>query len=664
MGPRIRIASMLAALVVACGGAAPLPPRAARTPGRRRTVTVAPASPASYWKGLDVTYDPDLKAPALPVDAADLVRDEGAAQLYANLPADARASLLREGWVVVKPERARTHMGVFYTDLQEGHVPIVLTLDALVELVHLGISAAVTETHARAERPALLDWLARVEARLAVERKNAPSDLAAPYKTALAFVAVARSLGDAAYVPAPEFKDVVAKERAAIAARSAIARSAATGAALDYRAFPPATDQWFRAWLALAPFTTGDGEDERRHVDVARARMLTRAALLLARATDARVDPDAAAAFARAREIELFFSGRGDDVDLAALAEIAPKAGVDLTDGATIAKVVRVDALRSLLAKAPGPKLLQGETGVRSIRALAASAPIDGVALQELVTPEVPLRSMPCALDVATWLGSEEAKKEITARGDDKLAGYSRALVTLYAERPPDPHASVYTSALDTIAAMLAPSVSFSACPAAKSPSYAKVALESGLSAWTTLRGDFSGATLARLEKAPPSPAATPHASPALVYVEPRIESIARLTALVRQTLSGLDAMKALPADAPARAVLHDADELLTVAFEVALLAANDEAPTAAQRALLSTLPAWMDSLETAMASSTPRSVVVHVDRMQGSALVESTEQVQTLYLALREPATGRLVLVAGAHVPHVEKAVPLHESK
>ncbi len=470
MGSRIHIAVGFAALVVACGAT----PVARRSPaaatGKKRTVAVAPPKNASsFWHGLELSYDPDVQPALLPIDEADLVREQGAAAQYARLTASDRALLLRDGFVLVPTERARTRIGAFYTDLEEGGVPILLTVDTFSALAHLGIAAAIAEADTAAEKPALEEWLTRVEARLTSERKNAPSDLIAAYKVALGFIAVARSLDDDAYVPPADVAGLVTKEKSAIAAHRSVAKSPLFGVPVDYRAYPTDPGRRFRAWLALAPFSFGNGESDRPKLDVSKVRTATKAALLLARASDPRVDARAAAAYDRARSIELFFAGASDDPNLHDLGALAQKARIDLTDGATIAKVVRVDALRVLARQTWSAKLLQGEVGGCALRVLGSPAPPDGVAMQLLVAPSVPLRFMPSGLDVAAWLGSEEARRAITARGDDKLAGYDRAMTTLFATRPNDPHASLYASTLDAVGTMLAPSVSTSASSTARS---------------------------------------------------------------------------------------------------------------------------------------------------------------------------------------------------
>ncbi|MEO8800138.1 MAG: hypothetical protein ABI551_19750, partial [Polyangiaceae bacterium] len=121
---------------------------------------------------------------------------------------------------------------------------------------------------------------------------------------------------------------------------------------------------------------------------------------------------------------------------------------------------------------------------------------------------------------------------------------------------------------------------------------------------------------------------------------------------------AGLDAMKAIAPNSPAHIVLGDIDQLLTIAFEVALLAANDEAPTEAQRRTLSTLPAWMDALEASLDASTVHTVIVHIDHLHAEALEETTAPVSSAYVVFRDPADGRLLLTVGAHVPHAEKTV------
>ncbi|MEO7108826.1 MAG: DUF3160 domain-containing protein, partial [Polyangiaceae bacterium] len=527
---------MTTALVVtlaACGvRPSNLTPHSSQTARRTVARPAPPANAASYWQGVAISYDPDITPPTLPIDEADLIREEGAAPLFTALAPSAKASLLRDGFVVTPNARVRNHMGAFYTDLEEGNVPVVITLDALAELANLAVFVAVSESMEHAEKPLILDFLSRVEAHLAGERKGASSNLIAPYRVALGFVAVAQALNSTSYVPPADLSDVIGREKIAIAARAKIQRSALFGVPIDYRAFPSDAMLQMRAWLALAPFAVGAAEDTAPQLDVSKVRTATAAALLLARATDPRVDTKAAADLNQVLAIEHFLAGSSDALDLQSLAALTPSAKIDLTDGTTIANVVRIDKLRRAARNATKTKLLDGETSGPSVRVLPSAAPLDGVAMQNLVAPAVPLRAMPSALDVAVWLGSDEALSQITARGDNKLAGYSRQLSALFLSRPRDRHTSIYSSSLDVVGSMLAPSVSRSALAASRTAAFRGAELDSALSTWIAFRADFSGVH-AHLQNAPPSPSPTPSVKPALVYVEPEIEVIGNLTALI-----------------------------------------------------------------------------------------------------------------------------------
>ena len=98
------------------------------------------------------------------------------------------------------------------------------------------------------------------------------------------------------------------------------------------------------------------------------------------------------------------------------------------------------------------------------------------------------------------------------------------------------------------------------------------------------------------------------------------------------------------------------------MAFEVALLAANDEAPTADQLAVLRTIPQWLAALEAALGDTTARAVDVHTDLGTRTVLEVATGYPTTLYLVVREPSSGRLVLAGGAALPHNELVQPLED--
>jgi hypothetical protein len=146
------------------------------------------------------------------------------------------------------------------------------------------------------------------------------------------------------------------------------------------------------------------------------------------------------------------------------------------------------------------------------------------------------------------------------------------------------------------------------------------------------------------------------------VYVEPHPVAIGKLVSTVRQLSRGLTAVGALAQASPARALLSDVDELLTVAFEAALQAAVDEPPSLDQSATLAQLPAWLDALERAADSDAMRAVDVHTDLGAGTVLEETTGGLAELRIVVREPGSGKLVVATGAVLVHDETTVPARE--
>src|SRR5262249_20982934 len=158
-------------------------------------------------------------------------------------------------------------------------------------------------------------------------------------------------------------------------------------------------------------------------------------------------------------------------------------------DVQAIANVAKVDRLRHATVERTPPRLYDGDAGARApegdtggafLRATASArvfpprATPDAEVLQGLVFPaggqladvEAPetardgVRALPSAVDVAAWLGANEARTILHESRNDAYAGFDAALTRLSARRPPDEqrHASLYMTALDVLATMLAPS--------------------------------------------------------------------------------------------------------------------------------------------------------------------------------------------------------------
>jgi hypothetical protein len=573
-----------------------------------------------------------------------MTRLEGADVRWGKLPAETQELVRKQGYVTV-PAPGERRIGALYMELRAGRVPTVLTLDALFELVHLSTQAMLAETDARNVMPALARVLPRMEAELTREAKSSPSDLLVPYVLSRGVVAVARALFDARYVPPPELATKVRREVELILAHEGLQMSPLFGVQLDYASLAPRSATSGNAakalartigWLGTAPFVLlGRDEAHGSPADISLTRGHTRAALLLARRVRADIDRDAAMDWDRVESLARTLLGPSDDLTLRDVEAAASHNGIDVRDGHTVVDVAKVDRTRHAIARGRTQRI--PDANGLTVRVLPARAVPDAIAIASRVSPAVPGRAMPAAADVLVWLRSPEARGQ---------------------------HGSFYVSALDTIATSLAPSLADPTLPATQSPAWRARSEAAALSAWSTLRHDFASTTDVKLTRAPTPPAieeGKPETSPP-TFVEPHPEAIGRLVSLVRQAMRGLDAINGLQPDGPARAVLAHVDELLTVAFEVALLAANDEAPTTDQLAVLRSIPRWIVALEAAIGDGTARAVDVHTDLGTRTVLEETTGHPSTLYLVMREPSSGRLVLAAGAVVPHRELVQPLED--
>lgn len=628
----------------ACSSAnAPVP----RTqPPRSRVVSrPLPVLPGTSWQPLDFSIDADLRGPTLPLDDSQVVRPEGADARFTALTKEAREKLLGDGFVVLPNEHGPKLMSVLYTDLAAARIPYLVTLDALFELTHLAIAAALAEVETRETLVVLKSLLARMETRLKVAQVGAPSDLLAPYALCLGYVAVAQSLLSPTYSPPIEVAEAVARETGKILAHRSDGTSPLLGVKVDYATFVPRAGaglgeagRAYRAlaWVAHAPLVLAAKKGRAAHpLDVSLLRTHTRAALIFARLLDPAVDPEAARGWERIETLAHFLVGSADDLSPRGLAQLATASKIDVRDTKGLVDVARIDRLRRL-ATADPVRLHDGIPP--SVRLLGARWTPDSAIMESLVFPVIQDRRLPGAIDVVM---------QLRARDEAALAL--------------DSHASVYLSGLDAVATMLQPSLAAGGQPAVSSRAAQKRSLEAALSAWTTLRHDFSSAGRAPVT-ALPSVSASEEGRAALVFVEPHPEAIAKLVMLVRQALRGLSAMGALPAESPAKKVLSDVDQLLGVAFEVALLSANDEPPSADQAATLSNFPRWLSVLEGALSSESARVVDVHTDLENGQVLEEATGYPEELYLVMREPRTGRMVLTVGAVLPHYEFVQNTHD--
>jgi hypothetical protein len=617
-----------------------------------------------------------------------------------------RDAVVLRGFAVARAPSSVLRLGRFYTALRDEGTPWVVTLDALFFLTHLALDRAFADVDANAVVPALAALLRRLDVRLGEGARGARPDTEGAYRIARSLVCVARALGEPGYLPPPELQSLVGEEQAAVIAHAGPAESPALGVLVDYstmalRGFADAalgSAGWFRAlaWveaggLALA----GLGEPGvGAQVNIASTRTHARAAVLLTRLLDFRVDAEAAAAWDRLERVREIETGEPDDVSPRELSAAAAGLGIDLGGLNGSGDVVLIDRVRRAAARehaarlydgwgaasvpASGGALLPGLVAP-SFRLLAAGRTADTELLQGLVYPFVGaltrpappftardgVRSLPAALDIAAWLGSGEARAALHEAGDDAYEGYREALARAVAARAADDaaerHRSLYASMLDAIEGWLAPSVGDQAVPAASTTEWRKRKAEVALGAWTALRRDIVPLTRVVVPEVRLPHVASGTTVPA--FVEPHPEAIAKLVSVVRQASRWLTAEGLLPAGAPALVVLGEVADLLGTALAIAAHEAEGERIPSALADALATLPARLTALEDALVDSGAVDVSlaadVHTDEQSGRALEEALGPIEEAWLVLREPGGEKDWLAVGASIPHYEFAVP-----
>lgn len=677
---------------------------------RPRKLPGPPPAEWSFWEPMEPELHGQLRpSPSLPLEASQVAHPMGGQARWDSLSTEARDTFLKSG-VVSGSGARRPSVGGFYAELAEAKVPSCVTVDALFFLVQAAIDRGRAELEAAVIAPALVRFLVRLEERLAAEDRGVPLDLAGPLRLARGVVAVAAALAAPGRAPPRDLAAGVGEELRRIQAHTSVEESPLLGVRLDYTLFAPTGslgDEAGRArsglalaasWLAAAPLLLVSRADvEGVSTNVQTARVHARAALLVARLVTPEVDRVLAADYELLRRHFTFVSGPPDDLSPLELAHLAGAAGVPVEEPATLANVAKVDRVRhaALEQRLPGAydgvadlRVPEGAAGATSsgvgraslsVRLLGASAPPDSHVLQGLVFPFVgpPLndvpratlhgrhRSLPTALDVISWLGSQEAARIITRQGDDAYEGFEKAREQVARLRPeplaPLRHSSLHMSTLDALSVYLEPSQADLGLPASYSASHAQRKVEVALAVWARLRHDAR--PFAR-----PGPFA---ASPALarpkselrdapVHVEVHPEVLGRLVSLLRQARRGF-ASQGLAAGSSGEIVLVEAEEVVMAAYEVATRVANDEAPAVLASAKLASFGArllWLEA-QTGLAQDPRMITSLHIDPVSGRILAAGAASPVELHLALREPRGGRLVHVVGLRIPALELVRP-----
>jgi Protein of unknown function (DUF3160) len=664
--------------LAACAADAP-PPK----PPSRPPVSAAAPPPAakavavdgSYYVPVDANVTVVLPPIDLPLGDEQIVRPDGAEGRWAHAPELLRDHIRRSGFAVVTGG-GKPRLGELYVALRDARVPFVITMDTMLQIAHFAIDRMLADAEAKTMTPALVALLTRVGRRLDAESAKVTSDLDVAYDAARGLVGVGRALVDSTFAPAPDLAQVIAIDIRAVAnAGPGVQESTSLGVPIDFAALAPqgalasgdAQLGPYRAaaWLGAAPLALASRADaEGGTGDVYQARTRTRAALLVARLLLPDVDPTAAEAYdAIARPLALV-RGPSDDLSPRELLALAKDAKVDVRVVEAVQNVSRVDKVRRGAMAARRAHVQDGVRGTQ-VRLFGASAPPDTEVLQAFVSSAAAAHTLPGGLDLATWLGASEARTIVREVEPDEPPEYDEILAAQLKRRPPeaDRHGSLLWTGLDAVSSFLGASSADGALPAASTWAWRRRKVEVALGGWATLRHDAVPFSRLPSPKAAPAPTVAPKGAPALGFVEPHPDAIARLVALVEQAARGLVATGAIERPPPGSVPLVALD-LLRACLAVALREANDEPLEAEQAQAIAEMPGKVFDLETRLAASrgSERTLVasVHEDRSAGLRVVEvATGMVDEMYVVVREPRTGRLVLTVGASLAAHEWVEP-----
>jgi hypothetical protein len=630
---------------------AAVPRSASATPLLRRVRATTPE--LSYWEEATVVVTAATVPPLLPpfqVSALD-------SEVQASAP-EAVSLLASQGFVYGQVTGVPMFEQYFQWTV-EGK-PVLLTSDAVMQLVRIALNRAFAEAEAVSLRPLLQGVLSRVGPRLLAESASAPVDLRAGSAIARRTVFVAQALLATEFPGIdPLDADVVKEELLRIETAKGRLSSSVLGSAVDYGAFAsiPRGIERAVAWLSLAPFALlaktevaskpGTGSGTARE-DVGTCRDQTRAAMLIARALDPDTDGRAAIAAQRIERFVRFAFGRSEDPSLLDLAVTADALRFNITEPIYLTDITRVDRLRRAVAtrqlsgdawsagqtpKVPAPSARQSSTLFLLPRALTD----DSRALRSLLGTSQ--TTPPSVLDVVRVLG--EAQPEPTQQAD-----YDARVATLWRERQAEPgsarHASVYGAMLDGVTSLAGPSVADSASVFPISQAWEGRRRDSFASTWAMLRSEAHafGRTAPALVpvEVPRLPSVE---DPPRVYVEPKPEALLKLLLAVEQLARGLSAQGLLARPGTAEGILREVDEALRTMLALALAQAEDRPLTDAQplltrlvwleRTLMSTdvfaprrpTPVWSDGKHRWAVGTAPARVFMSVVRVPSSSTLE-----------------------------------------
>jgi hypothetical protein len=484
--------------------------------------------------------------------------------------------LLEENGFVVVPSRIAQIYDVYKT-AKSQNIPIFITTDSLLHTFHI----LYNYTLRFAEIKHFVDDLKGLnEAMLSASLKHLKSaggDVSEAAKRNVAFFSVASKLLEPAFEPPALVSSLVELELALIEESAGFSTSPIFGYREDYSQYVPrghytrneTFKRYFKTmmWYGRMMFRLKPGEKPE---DLEQGRMETRQAILIVAALgSARVrGKPALEVWERIYEPTVFFVGKTDDLNVYDYSEVMKEIYGEELILSDLEDDAKLDAFIERAMTLRPPKIVSSlvtdrerpEEVTRGFRFMGQRFIPDSYIFQQLVydkvklyrgtgkpftmvqSPAGPIRGFPRGLDVASVFGSSRAEEIIESEGDADYHGYEEQLAKLREEFGKLPleqwTENLYWGWLHSLRPLL--DVKGNGYPTfMRSEAWVDKDLNTFLGSWTELRHDTI-----LYAKQPYTILATgipPEPEEIKGYVEPQPEVFARLAALARQMLTGLD---------------------------------------------------------------------------------------------------------------------------
>jgi hypothetical protein len=671
---------------------------------------------ASYWRPVAV---PDLKPNVPPTKlplAPETIGNWAAAQAF--VPESARDAFSRNGFAVTDALEAEK-VETFYETVRRRGLPVFVTSDSLLHLYHVQFGETLRQIEERKFHDDLLALTRALESKsasLAAKDRVVSEREFAAREICVGYFAVAECLlAEQAKEPA---LPAVRKELDLIAAHAGFAASPLFKYQEDYSQYVPRGHytrseklrRYFKAmmWHGRMAFLIKGKTPATPDALISEedAKTQTLAALDISDMLQTTQLPDGR----KAREVwdaiyavTAYYVGFSDDLAPADYRDARSKLRI-AGDGSPANVIAHQwSELQKAVAQLRAPEIYGGTGDITgpapSIateadlnKALAATQGMrfmgqrfvpDSYVMGRLVYPTVgeftggekapftrvmsaagPVRGFPRGLDVMAILGSARARQILHSLGDDAYSGYDNELDKLRARfgalSEAEWNRNMYWSWLGCLRALPAPAPD--GYPTfMRSTAWTDKQLNAALGSWAQLRHDTilyakqsytmiataMGPVRTRMEEG---------------YVEPVPELYARLLALTRMSLKGLDDMKVL--DDAGRDRLTALDGILQRLLDVSVRELRNEKLDASDYEFIRSFGAQLKSAVAGVDNEgleTMRVADVHTDTNSGQALEEATGRLRGIAVAYPMP-DGSTVVGFGPVFSYYEFKQPMSE--